>query len=84
MYDIYMYIYIHIHTYMNRCAHIHMCTCIDIYVCFMYMALLGPFMARPLWAPCEAASRFSGEPGTLNVTHKTDWRLHTTQTKDCT
>ena len=34
------------------------------------------------------ASRFSGEPETLNATHKTahntDKRLHITQTKDCT
>ena len=30
------------------------------------------------------ASRFSGEPETLNATHEKDERLHRTQTEDCT
>ena len=32
----------------------------------------------------EATSRFSGEPETLDAAHNTDYRLNTTQTKDCT
>ena len=32
----------------------------------------------------EATSRFSGKPETLNVTHKTNQRLHITQAKYCT
>ena len=53
-----------------------------LYICLIYVLLM---MNTDLLTGIrsEAASRFSGEPETLNATHKTHYRLHITQTKDC-
>ena len=69
----YVCIRVYIYTPVRMCIYIYTYTHIYIYI---YISI-GRNQER-------AMSRFSGEPETINATHKTDKRLHITQTKDCT